>query len=72
MVNADSEAPLRTMGSVSLVRNLTAAGLVDRLRSMVFPLTCGSAGREQLTRMQLEQSRVLDGRIVLLEYRPST
>lgn len=78
VVKADSEAPLRTMGSVSLVRNLTAAGLVDRLRLMVFPLTCGSAGREHisegagLTRMQREQSRVLDGRIVLLEYRPST
>jgi dihydrofolate reductase len=76
-VKADSELPLRTMGSISLVRNLTTAGLVDRLRLMVFPLTCGSAGREHIfgegkpERMQLEQTRVLDGRIVLLEYRTS-
>jgi dihydrofolate reductase len=71
----DSEVPLRTMGSVSLVRNLIDAGLVDRLRLMVFPLTCGSAGSEhisegaRLTRLHLEHTRLLDGRIVLLEYR---
>jgi dihydrofolate reductase len=73
----DSEGPLRTMGSVSLVRNLIDAGLVDRLRLMVFPLTCGSAGSEhisegaRLTRLHLEHTRLLDGRIVLLEYRLS-
>ncbi len=72
-----SEVPLRTMGSVSTVRNLTAAGLVDRLRLMVFPLTCGSAGRERIfgegepARMRLDQTTVLDERIVLLEYRMS-
>jgi hypothetical protein len=42
---------------------------------MVFPLTCGSAGRErifgegELERFELEQTEVLDGRVVLLEYR---
>lgn len=76
-VKDDSEVPLRTMGSVSLVRNLMDAGLVDRLRLLVFPLTCGSAGSEhisegaRLMRLQLEQTRLLDGRIVLLEYRLS-
>ncbi len=76
-VKAGSEVPLRTMGSISLVRNLTRAGLVDRLRLMVFPLTCGSAGRERIfgdgepNRMELERTTVLDGRVVLLEYRPS-
>lgn len=76
-VKADSEVPLRTMGSISLVRNLTTAGIVDRLRLMVFPLTCGSAGRERIfgegkpERMQLEQTTVLDGRVVLLDYRAS-
>jgi dihydrofolate reductase len=74
-VKADSDAPMRTMGSVSLVRNLVAVGLVDRLRLMVFPLTCGSAGRERifgegkLEHFELEQTRVLDARVVLLEYR---
>lgn len=71
----DSEVPLRTMGSLSLVRNLASAGLVDRLRLMVFPLSCGSAGREhifqegELRRWALDQTSVLDGRVVLLEYR---
>jgi hypothetical protein len=41
---------------------------------MVFPLTCGSAGRDHifgegaLERFELEQTRVLDGRVVLFEY----
>jgi hypothetical protein len=48
---------------------------VDRLRLMVFPLTCGSAGgarvfgEGKLERFELEQTSVLDGRVVLLEYR---
>lgn len=75
-VKAGSDVPLRTMGSISLVRNLTSAGLVDRLRLLLFPLTCGSAGRERIfgegkpERMQLVHTRVLDERVVLLEYRP--
>jgi dihydrofolate reductase len=74
-IKRDSDVPMRTMGSVSLVRSLLGAGLVDRLRLMVFPLTCGSAGREhifgegKLERFELEQTRVLDARVVLLEYR---
>jgi dihydrofolate reductase len=74
-VKRDSEVPMRTMGSISMVRNLTGAGLVDRLRLMVFPLTCGSAGGERIfeqggaQRWELEQSTILDRRIVLLEYR---
>jgi hypothetical protein len=36
-IKRDSEVPMRTMDSVSLVRNLVAARLVDRLRLMVFP-----------------------------------
>jgi dihydrofolate reductase len=73
-VKGDSDVPMRTMGSVSLVRNLVAAGLVDRLRLMVFPLTCGSAGRKRifgegkLEHFELERTRVLDARVVLLEY----
>ena len=58
-----------------MVQNLTSAGLVDRLRLMVFPLTCGSAGGERIfetggvERWKLEQTTILDRRIVLLEYR---
>ncbi len=68
--------PLRTIGSVSLVKSLMQQGLVDRLRLMVFPLLLGSAGREPIfanyvhTRLDLTQTRVLDSRLVLMEYRP--
>ena len=68
--------PLRTIGSVSLVKSLMQQGLVDRLRLMVFPLVLGSAGREPIfagythTRLDLIQTKVLDSRLVLLEYRP--
>ncbi|MGB8887226.1 MAG: dihydrofolate reductase family protein [Candidatus Korobacteraceae bacterium] len=68
--------PLRTIGSVSLVKSLVRQGLVDRLRLMVFPLVLGSAGREPIfanylpTRLDLIQTKVLDSRLVLLEYRP--
>lgn len=73
-LKAESEAPLRTIGSVSLVHSLLAAGLVDRLRLMVFPLICGDVGSErilgdgEIARLQLGGTRVLDGRVVLLEY----
>ena len=46
----DSEVPLLTMGSLSLVRNLTSAGLVDWLRVMVFPLACESWAGAHLRR----------------------
>ncbi len=68
--------PLRTIGSVSLVKSLIQQGLVDRLRLMVFPLVLGSAGREPMfegylhTRLDFIQAKVLDSRLVLLEYRP--
>ncbi|GAA2285271.1 dihydrofolate reductase family protein [Glycomyces scopariae] len=72
-----SDAPLRTMGSLSIVRQLLNAGLVDRLRLMVFPLLVGPGGREPMLAgveeadLDLVDQRVLDGRIVLLEYAPT-
>jgi dihydrofolate reductase len=77
-VKRDSDVPMRTLGSISLVRNLVAAGLVDRLRLMVFPLTCGSAGSDHIfedgepAHFELVQTTVLDARVVLLEYRTTT
>lgn len=68
---------LRTIGSLSVVRQLLHAGLVDRLRLLVFPLIVGETGQEpvfaQLPDMALDLvgQSVLDGRIVLAEYRPS-
>jgi dihydrofolate reductase len=70
--------PLRSMGSLTLVRSMMELGLVDRLRLVVFPLILGSAGREPFlagypkAALELADTRVLDSRLVLLEYRPAS
>ena len=67
--------PMRSIGSVSLVKSMMKLGFVDRLRLMVFPLILGSGGREPIYAgyermgLALAESRALDSRIVLLEYR---
>lgn len=72
----DAGEPLRTIGSLTLVRGLMERGLVDRLRLMIFPLVLGDAGREPIfaahgrAGLDLAGTRVLDSRLVLLEYRP--
>jgi len=71
------DTDLRIIGSLSLVRQMLRAGLVDRLRLLVFPLIVGETGQEpafaQLPDIALDLvgQSVLDGRIVLSEYRPS-
>jgi dihydrofolate reductase len=68
--------PLRCIGSISLVRSMIRSQLVDRLRLMIFPVVLGTAGREFIytgydkTSLELIVSRILDSRLVLLEYRP--
>jgi dihydrofolate reductase len=70
--------PLRTIGSITLVRQLMAAGLVDRLRLVVFPHVLGQAGRESVfagcpeTGLTLAGTAVLDSRLVVCEYRPGS
>ncbi|GGO16952.1 dihydrofolate reductase family protein [Microbispora bryophytorum] len=74
----ESDVPLRSIGSLTLVRSLMELGLVDRFRVMVFPLTLGGDGREPAyagyprTGLELTGTRVLDSRVVLLEYRPAS
>jgi dihydrofolate reductase len=69
--------PLRTMGSVSLVKSLLELDLVDNFRLIVFPLILGETGREPLftglpdITLELLSSRVLDNRLMLLDYRPT-
>ena len=76
-LKASDDLPLRTIGSLSVARQLMTAGLVDRLRLMTFPLIAGSAGRQaafaDAASAELEpiDHRVLDGRILLVEYRPT-
>jgi len=76
-MKTDSDVPLRTMGSLSLARQLTGAGLVDRLRLMTFPLIVGDSGREPVfanmasAALELVDHRTLDGRVLLVGYRPT-
>jgi dihydrofolate reductase len=68
------EVPLRTMGSLSVARQLLDAGLVDRLRLMIFPLIAGPPGREAAFQdtasadLELVDHQALDGRVLLVEY----
>jgi len=77
MKAADDAKPLRTVGSLSITRQLTAAGLVDLVRVMTFPLLAGPAGREpafeQYPSVELEllDTQLLDGRVLLTSYRPT-
>jgi len=53
------------------------AGLVDRLRLMVFPVILGNRGREPMysdfpqAALELIQTRSIDSAVILLEYRPA-
>lgn len=68
---------LRTLGSLSLVHQLLAAGLVDRLKLVVCPLVLPQSGAEPTfaglpdTGFDLLSTQVLDNRVLLLEYRPA-
>ncbi|HKS83197.1 MAG TPA: dihydrofolate reductase family protein [Candidatus Acidoferrales bacterium] len=66
--------PLRTIGSIRLVKSLMEQGLVDHLRLMVFPLILGQQGKEPFfaeysrTPLELVKNETLDERLILLEY----
>ena len=68
---------LRTLGSVSVVRQLLSAGLVDRLKLLVCPLVLPQTGVEPTfeglpdTAFDLVSTKVLDRRVLLLEYQPT-
>lgn len=68
---------LRTVGSLSLVRQLLEAGLVDRLKLVICPLVLPQTGVEPTfaglpdLSFDLVSTTVLDGRVLLLEYRPT-
>ena len=77
-LKAESDALLRTIGSLSVVKALLEARMLDRLRLTVFPLILGSTGREPIfaglpdIHLELVDTEVLDARLVTLEYRPTT
>lgn len=67
---------LRTLGSVSLVRQLLIAGLVDRLKLVICPLVLPKTGIEPIfdglpdVGFDLLSTKILDRRVLLLEYQP--
>jgi dihydrofolate reductase len=67
---------LSTLGSVSLSRALITAGLVDRLRVVIFPVLTGRTGHEPVfdgypdLSLELVESRSFDTGTQLLEYIP--
>ena len=76
-LKAEGSEAMRTLGSVSLCRSLLSAGLVDRLRVVVFPVITGSTGKDRVydgypdVSLEMVGSRVFDGRLQLLEYVPT-
>ncbi len=72
----ESTTPLRTIGSMTLVKEMMKLGLVDRLRLIVFPAILGTAGKESVydgfdeTPLRLAGSKVLDANSMMLDYRP--
>lgn len=76
-LKASSPVPLRSHGSLSLNRSLLAAGLVDRVQVTLFPVLSGRTGAERIFAgigdydLELLESRIFDGRIQELVYRPT-
>lgn len=76
-MKADGDTPLRTIGSLSLCRSLLVAGLVDRLRVVVFPVINGASGREHFytgwpdVALETVDHRTFDGRLQMMEFVPT-
>jgi dihydrofolate reductase len=73
----ESDAPLRSHGSLSVNRALMAAGLVDRVQITLFPVITGQTGQDPILQgaadfdLELIESRTLDSNIQELVYRPT-
>ena len=76
-LKAESPVPLRCHGSIAMNRALLAAGLVDRLEVMVFPVIAGESGGNPILTglpdidLELVDSRLFDGRVQQLVYVPT-
>lgn len=73
----DGGEDMRTIGSLSLARQLLAADLVDHLQLLVFPLVLGESGQQPALAgtpdraLELVDHSILDGRISCYDYRPA-
>jgi len=73
----ESGVPLRSHGSLSLNRELMAAGLVDRVQVTLFPVITGKTGKRPIFQgaadfdLELIEHRTLDANVQELIYRPA-
>jgi dihydrofolate reductase len=73
----ESDAPLRSHGSLAMNRSLMTAGLVDRVQVTVFPVITGRTGSSPIFKdaadfdLELIEARTLDGHTQQLIYRPT-
>ena len=76
-LKAESPVPLYSHGSIAMNRALLAAGLVDRLEVLVFPIITGASGTNPMLAglpdidLELVDSRLFDGRVQQLCYVPT-
>ena len=76
-LKAESPVALRCHGSIAMNRALLAAGLVDRLEVMVFPVITGASGEQPILAglpdidLEVVDSRLFDGRVQQLVYVPT-
>jgi dihydrofolate reductase len=76
-MKAEGSGLLSTLGSLTLVRALLQAGLVDRYRVGVFPVITGKTGANRIydgypdIALEMTSSQTFDGRILMLEYKPT-
>ena len=76
-LKGESPVPLRCHGSIAMNRALLAAGLVDRLELMVFPVIAGPSGGQPILAdlpeidLELVDARLFDGRVQQLVYIPT-
>ena len=76
-LKAESPVPLRSHGSLAMNHSLLAAGLVDFIQVTVFPVLTGRSGASPVFAgvddydLDLVDSRLLDGSIQELTYRPT-
>ena len=76
-LKAESPVPQRSHGSISMNRALLAAGLVDRLEVMVFPVITGESGENPILAdlpdidLELVHSQLFDKRVQQLVYIPT-
>ena len=70
------EDEIRILGSLSIVRELAKAGVLDTLRLIICPLALPDSGIEHVfegmgdIKFNLQGIRTLDDRIVIIDYGP--